>query len=87
LVNRGNIYDEIHQPDRALEDYNRAIAINARDESAYYNRAVTDERLGRLDDAMNDYRRSCNLGEKRGCEALGRVLMREQQEGKLSFTH
>jgi tetratricopeptide (TPR) repeat protein len=40
-VKRGNAYDEKGNSNQAILDYNKAIELNPKNSSAYYNRAVT----------------------------------------------
>lgn len=70
LITRGNVYDEIGEPYRAIADYTSALLIDPDDSYAYYNRAQTYSRMGRTEDARSDYRKACELGLKAGCGAL-----------------
>ncbi|MBI5196165.1 MAG: tetratricopeptide repeat protein [Nitrospirae bacterium] len=69
-TNRGNSYDEEGLPDKALNDYTAAITINPKYADAYFNRGVTYFHLGNTASAMSDFQKSCDLGIKKGCEAL-----------------
>lgn len=50
--NRGNAHDNLRQTDSALADYDRALALNARNSEAYRNRGVTLFRLHCLSEAL-----------------------------------
>ena len=53
--------------DKAMEDYDRAIHLNPSDPNAYYNRGLVFDKMGRLDKAIADFRKSCDLGRREGC--------------------
>ena len=73
--NRGlDYYDNKGQYDKAIEDYNRAIALDPNYASAYFNRGLAYEMLGNKSMAISDYRKACDLGFEDGCENLQRVL-------------
>jgi len=56
--NRGNAYNESGNYLQAINDYDRAIAINPSLEEAYYNRGVSYRRLGNYRQAIEDYGRA-----------------------------
>jgi tetratricopeptide (TPR) repeat protein len=53
--NRGNAYDDKGEYDRALEDYEQAVAINPRDADAFNSRGATYMALGRYERAIQDF--------------------------------
>ena len=53
--NRGNAYDSKGQYDRAIEDYDHAIAINPNDADALNNRGISHRANGHYDLAVKDY--------------------------------
>ena len=52
---RGNAYFDLGRLDRAVEDYDAAIASDGHYFRAYNNRGVVYARLGQLDRAIDDY--------------------------------
>jgi len=74
FINRGNAYDELGWPFKAIEDYTSALAIRPNDSYALYNRAAVYSRIGRTDKAIGDFMKSCKLGNQAGCEAFRREL-------------
>lgn len=75
-MGRGSAYCSKGQYERAIEDFNKAIAINQNLDlsQAYYNRGFAYELLGNRSMAISDYRKACDLGLEIGCENLQRVL-------------
>ncbi|HTR45401.1 MAG TPA: tetratricopeptide repeat protein [Thermodesulfovibrionales bacterium] len=61
--NRGNALAEIGHPDRALDDYDRAIALSPSYREAYNNRGSTYDRMGRFDRAIADYTKAIALSQ------------------------
>ena len=53
--NRGNAYDSKGQYDRAIEDYDHALAINPDDADALNNRGTSHRANGHYDLAVKDY--------------------------------
>jgi hypothetical protein len=60
-TNRGSAHYDKKEFERAITDYDRAIAIDSRNASAYVNRGATHERKGNLDSALADYNRAIDL--------------------------
>lgn len=50
-VNRALSYSKNNQADKAITDYNSAIAINPNNDKAYYNKAVKLLRMGKAEEA------------------------------------
>lgn len=69
LVNRGNAYDDSGEPDRALADYNSAIAAHAGNNDAFFNRGITYRRKGEHARAIADFDQALRLNP-RDAEAL-----------------
>lgn len=61
LKNRGNAYDDQGQHDRALADYDQAIAIKPEDSDAFNSRGTTYSAMGRYDLAIRDYDQAIKL--------------------------
>jgi tetratricopeptide (TPR) repeat protein len=59
--NRGNAYDDRRQYDRAIEDYDHAVAINPKDADAFNNRGTSHRALGQYDLAIQDYDQAIRL--------------------------
>jgi tetratricopeptide (TPR) repeat protein len=55
VMNRGNAYKAKGDLDKALEDYNQAIASNPNNAGAYVDRALVLARKGDVEEAMKDY--------------------------------
>jgi tetratricopeptide (TPR) repeat protein len=53
--NRGNAYDDEGQYDRAIQDYDHAIAINPNDADALNNRGTSYRAKGQYELAIQDY--------------------------------
>lgn len=70
LNNRGNYYGkELGQVDKALPDYERAIAVNPGYAKAYCNRGIVYSIKGQFDKAIPDYNKAIEL-EKDYYEAI-----------------
>ncbi len=52
--NRGITFEKIGQSDRAIEDYNKAIALKPSYYEAYNNRGLSFQKMGLLDKAIKD---------------------------------
>ncbi|MEE4261522.1 MAG: tetratricopeptide repeat protein [Desulfobacteraceae bacterium] len=52
------------KPDRALEDFNRAIKIDPQRADGYLGRANTLNTMGRYEDALKDYERVLEIDSK-----------------------
>jgi tetratricopeptide (TPR) repeat protein len=64
LVNRAHLYSVTGQADKALADYDRAIALDRSNSMAYNNRANALKGKGRYDDAIADYTRAIELNPR-----------------------
>ena len=60
-VNRANAYDNLDEPDRALKDYDSALAINPRNAAAHRNKGSTLNRHGRLREALPEFDAAISL--------------------------
>jgi Flp pilus assembly protein TadD len=54
----------------ALEDFNKALALNHNHAVAYISRGQLYARTGNKGLAALDFQRACELGIKEGCNAL-----------------
>ncbi len=59
--NRGLLHFQNGQPVAALEDYNRALALNPKQAKVYNNRANCYAALGQLPEAISDYETAIDL--------------------------
>jgi tetratricopeptide (TPR) repeat protein len=59
--NRGTTFERMGMPDRAIADYDKAIAIKPSYYDAYNNRGLAFEKMGLLDKAIADYDRAIAL--------------------------
>lgn len=59
--NRGNAHDDKGEYDRALEDYDQAVAINSQDADAFNSRGTTFNALGRYQRAIQDFDQAIKL--------------------------
>jgi tetratricopeptide (TPR) repeat protein len=63
LINRGGSFAMTGQFDRALEDFNRLIALRPELSITYYNRGLVFKALGSIDLANQDFQRAASLGD------------------------
>jgi tetratricopeptide (TPR) repeat protein len=61
--NRGIAYRELNEPEKALEDFNRAIALDPDDARAYGNRGITQRALKQYEQALSDLNRALSLDD------------------------
>ncbi|CAD8173218.1 unnamed protein product [Paramecium pentaurelia] len=62
--NRGNLYTNIGDKDKALSDYNQAILLDPDNAKAYYNRGNLYQTIGDKDKALRDYNQAIQLDPK-----------------------
>jgi tetratricopeptide (TPR) repeat protein len=60
-MNRGNAYKSKNDLDKALDDYNQAIALDPKNGGAFVNRALILSRQGKRKEAMEDYNEAVQL--------------------------
>jgi regulator of sirC expression with transglutaminase-like and TPR domain len=58
---------------RAAQDYDQALRLDPKDVIAYGGRGLAYASLGQRERAIQDLRKSCELGAKPACEALAKV--------------
>ena len=61
LKNRANAFDDKGDYARALEDFDRAVAINPQDADAFNSRGTTYTGLGRHESAIQDFDKAIQL--------------------------
>jgi len=64
LGNRANVYQQIKDYERALNDYDQAIQLNPRYDLAYVNRGVTYSLIKQNDKALVDYTEAIRINPK-----------------------
>ena len=64
--NRGNLYEEIGQKEKALADFNQAITLNPNFAIAYYNRGVIYFQLENISQCKKDLEKASSLFQKQG---------------------
>jgi tetratricopeptide (TPR) repeat protein len=64
LMDRGNAFRAKGNFDKALVDYDQAIAFNPKNTGAHVDRALALERKGRRDQALRDYAEAIRLDSK-----------------------
>ncbi|MBI5237593.1 MAG: tetratricopeptide repeat protein [Deltaproteobacteria bacterium] len=72
-INRGNAYYKKGQHDRAIEDFNKAIALNPKLAEVYSNRGLAYGEKGQLDRTISDVQKACDMGYENGCKGLQMV--------------
>jgi tetratricopeptide (TPR) repeat protein len=68
-MNRGIVYSQMEQFDKAIDDYNIAAALNQSDSQIFVNRGQAYLALGRIQPAIRDFNKACELGDSFGCAA------------------
>jgi tetratricopeptide (TPR) repeat protein len=69
-ANRGLVYFTTGKYDRALDDFNKAIFINPYFKEMYYLRGNVFLSKKMLNEARDDFQKSCNMGDSNGCSKL-----------------
>jgi tetratricopeptide (TPR) repeat protein len=60
-ASRGNVRDDLGNPQGALEDYNKALSLDRQDYSTYFNRGITYARLEKYLEAIADLKTTIRL--------------------------
>jgi tetratricopeptide (TPR) repeat protein len=61
---KGLSFLELDRPGDALCCYEQACKLNSNDSTSWYNRAITEQRLGKMQDAANSYDKFLAVAEK-----------------------
>jgi len=72
--NRGIAYAKKGKYDRAIEDNTKAIQLDPNYDKAYNNRGNAYKKTGDMGRAISDFQKACDLGSKKSCENLEKVL-------------
>jgi Tfp pilus assembly protein PilF len=78
---RGAMYLETQRYAEALKDFDTAVALNPVYPNPYQGRAIVYEALADRPRALENYRKSCELGQ-RGCAKFVELQQRVSQPGK-----
>jgi len=78
--NRANVYLGMGEYERAVHDYDRAIALDSNFTLAYYNRGVAYMQAGNFDQALNDYTRTIELNPAYAPAYKNRGLCRARKQ-------
>jgi tetratricopeptide (TPR) repeat protein len=60
-ASRGNVKDDLGNPEGALADYDKALSLDRSDYSTYFNRGVTYARLEQYPQAITDFETAIEL--------------------------
>lgn len=60
-LNMGNIQDDIHSYDEAIESYKKSLAISDKDDAALYNLGISYKHAGKPELALSTWRRASEL--------------------------
>ena len=75
--NRGLAYYAYHtkeQLEKAIQDYDKAIAITSNYAEAYNNRGLAYALSNNKVKALSDFQKACDMGLELGCTNLNKVL-------------
>ncbi len=86
LASRATLYIDMNQPDLARADLDKLKLINPNNGTTFYNAGVTEQALGDLDKAVDDYRTAVRLlpSFAPGRAALGVLLKAKDPDAALA---
>jgi protein O-mannosyl-transferase len=70
--NRGRAYAQQRQYKYAINDFTSAVHINPNDPEIYGLRGLSYSLLGDAVNAFSDFQKSCGMGYRQACDALGK---------------
>jgi tetratricopeptide (TPR) repeat protein len=76
--NRGNSYFDKDEHDRAIADYDKAIALDPNHANAYFNRGLAYDSKGEYDRAIKDYDKAIALNPEYAKSYFNRGLAYEK---------
>jgi len=74
-VNRGIAYSGKGQHDQAVADFNKALEINPKDASAYYNRGMAYGEKNQLDQTIADFNKAVEINPSYGRAYNNRAII------------
>lgn len=72
-LNRANIHTAQSRSQEALDEYEKVLGINPRNGQALMNRGLLLLSLHRQKEAVESFRRSCDAGDRMGCDKMKEV--------------
>lgn len=80
--NRGNVYLDLEQFDKAIDDYNNAIKMDSKYYNSYLNRGIIYRRTGQPEKALADYNTTIRLapGNFRAYLNRGNIYFDQKQD-------
>lgn len=81
-INLGLVYRESGLPERAMEQFNKALALRPNNALVHTNIGATDEKLGKMDEAISEYQKAIALGPKEP-DAYFALGMMKERAGKI----
>ncbi len=78
----GRIFFNIEDYKTAINYFSNAIEINDKESDYYYYRGSSYDLLKIFDNAEEDFRKACALGESSGCEAVEGIVKKRIREKK-----
>ncbi|MBN2006970.1 MAG: tetratricopeptide repeat protein [Anaerolineae bacterium] len=85
-TNRGLLYLNNQDNDRAIEDFNKALELNSESAFTYVNRALAYKNLGRTEDAIADLETALALPDFYGSHDYAETLLATLQETDVAGT-
>ena len=68
--NLAALYYSITKYEDALAYYSKLTILNPGEATTYFNLALTNQALGRISEAKENYLKSCKMGFKSGCDVF-----------------
>lgn len=78
----GNAYYSREMYDRAIEDYNKALALDPEALATYNNRGMSYLRSNNLHMAVLDFKKACDSGIQAACKNLEMVVQGIKNKSK-----
>ncbi len=71
---------ELNRPEEALDDSNQSLKLNPEYPSAYLTRGRSQQQLGKLDEARQDYDAATKYGNPQGLLLAGKLCAQQKKE-------
>ena len=81
-INLGLVYRESGLQVKAMEQFNKALALRPNNALVHTNIGATDEKLGKMDEAIAEYQKAIALGPKEP-DAYFALGMMKERDGKI----